>query len=58
LPFTGGTVVKRLYVDGSEPSLITKGKGENEQELPNRDIRAGTFNITVRRKKKAFCGLF
>jgi hypothetical protein len=58
LPFKGGTVLKRLYIDGLEPSRIVYGKPENEQEMPVRGVHAGAFGLRITRQKKAFFSLF
>lgn len=51
LRFEGGVVVEQLFVNGDEPGEILAG----EHELPNRDIKAGSFGLTLR-KRKGFLG--
>jgi hypothetical protein len=52
LAFTGGTVLKRIFIGGHEPAQAMLGRGESEREVPTHDVPAGSFGLTLMRAKK------
>lgn len=59
LPFDGGTTIKRLFIDGYEPvKIVRTTKTGSEEQMPVRNIPAGSFNLRILRHKRSFLGLF
>ncbi len=59
LAFAGGSVLKKIYIDGEEPTrAFRKRKDDTEVPLPTREIRAGTFGVYFVSPDKSLFGRF
>jgi hypothetical protein len=57
LAFSGGAVLKKLYINGDEPTrAFRKRKDDTEIPLPTRDIKAGTFGAYFVSPNRKFFG--